>query len=103
MNANEYGIQFVLYTGVNMASFSQLGLTFTRPDNTTIQVNNPAVAINAATLVTPIGTFAGNTYLTYTFVNGDINQSGDYKVRGTYTDTSPLHLISNQADFIVGP
>lgn len=96
MNAGEYGILFEFGTGFNMASQTSLSLAFTRPDNTTLTVTASLGTIDAAP-------FLANQYAKYTFLNGDINQSGTYSVRCIYNDAAPSHLISDIGTFVVGP
>lgn len=60
------------------------------------------LTISAAPLVTPLGTFAGNTYAICTFASGDINQAGDYSARLAYDAGASVHLISDAAVFTVG-
>ena len=89
-----------------MSANTGLSLIFTKPDGTLLTVTNPQVTISASSYsptTTPnLGTFAGNTYFLYTFANGNVDQSGTWKVRGHYTASGVL-LISNPATFTVDP
>ncbi len=101
MNVNEYGIEFVFGTGYDMSAYTDLTLTFIKPDLTELVVTNPDVSISSSPLSTTLGTFAGDTYALYTFVEGDIDQAGTYHVRLTYDAAGPVHLISNSSPFTV--
>ena len=103
MNVGEYGVQFVLGTSFDMSANTSLSLTFTKPDGTTLTVSNPDVTIDAAPITTTAGTFDANTYFLYTFESGDVNQSGDWSVRGTYNAAGPVHLISSIGYFTIEP
>lgn len=103
MNVGEYGVQFVLGVSFDMSSNTSLSLTFTKPDGTTLTVTDPDVTIAASPIVTTAGTFASNTYFLYTFVSGDIDQAGDWSVRGTYNAAGPVHLISSIGYFTIEP
>lgn len=105
MNVGEYGVEFVLGTGFDMSANTGLALVFTKPDASVLTVTNPAVTINASPYVgatTPPGTFAGNTYFQYTFLNGDVNQAGLWSVRGHYLSSGVL-LISDPTTFTINP
>ena len=106
MRKGEYGVRYVLGTSFNMASNTALSLVFTKPDGTTLTKTNPNVTIAntpyAPTTTPSLGTFAANTYFLYTFVNGDVDQSGDWTVHGIYS-ASGVHLISDEAPFTVDP
>ena len=54
-------------------------------------------------VTTPVGIFAADTYATYTFTSGQVNQSGLWSVRLTYQDASPAQLISTIGTFTVNP
>lgn len=103
MNNGEYGTLFIFGTGYNMASYSALKITFTKPDSSTLAVTSPAVTLGVVDLVTSIGTFPANTYVKYTFANGDVNQSGAWSARVTYDDVTPKHLISAVGTFTINP
>jgi len=100
MNVGEYGVQFVLGTSFDMSANTSLSLTFTKPDGTTL-TKTSGVTISASPITTTAGTFAANTYFLYTFVSGDVDQAGDWSVRGTYNATGPVHLISSIAYFTI--
>lgn len=100
MNVNEYGIQLQMGVSFNMINHTSLVFDFTRPDATTF---TRAGALGITPVSTPAGNFAANTYATYTFVNGDINQVGDWKVRLVYQDATPAQLISSIGQFVINP
>jgi len=103
MNANDYGIVFVFWTGgFNLSAFTSLELTFTKPNGTVLTVMNPAVSISGSPLTTPLGVLDPDTYALYTFAAGDINLPGQYGVRLTYQSTG-VQLISDPTVFTVSP
>lgn len=108
MNVNEFGITFRFSTGYGMSAFETLSITFTKPDGSTLTVNNTstpnAVSLGTVNVTTPdLGVFAANQYANYTFKSGDIDQEGLWTCRLTYTDATPKRLISDQANFTINP
>ena len=99
MNVNEYGIVLQFGVSFDMSSNTSLSFTFTKPDDTTLTV---AGTLGTAQITTTEGIFAANTYATYRFVSGDVNQAGEWSVRLTYLDASPARLISTVGVFTVG-
>lgn len=102
MNVNEYGVDFLMSTSYDMSGFTSLSLEFTKPDDTTLVVTDPAVSVPASPVATTAGTFAANQYISYTFQIGDVDQTGEWSARLTYVDGSK-RLISEIALFTVDP
>lgn len=108
MNVGDYGDRAVFGTGFggagfDMSAFTTLTLTFTRPDNTTLVVSNPAVALGSGTYTLPSGqTYANHQYVTYTFQPGDVTVAGPWKVRLTYKVSPTISYTSGVAVFNVG-
>lgn len=100
MNVGEYGV--VLQFGVSFSLINETSLMFLfeRPDTTTF---TRAATLGNVPVSTTFGTFAANQYATYTFVNGDINQTGAWSVRLIYQDNTPAQLISTPGTFVVQP
>jgi hypothetical protein len=93
MNVSEIGKRLVINANYDLSSYSQLELVITRPDGTTFTRTNPAVSISASPLVTlDAGTLAANKYTLYSMQEGDLTVPGEYLVRLSYTDPTPLHL-----------
>lgn len=101
MNVNEYGVVFAFSTGFNLSAFTSLSITFTKPDLTQLTVTNPDVSAPAVDLQTTAGLFPANTYASYKFANGDVNQAGAWSARVTYTDVNQK-LISDVGTFTIG-
>lgn len=101
MNKNEWGIKFVFSTGFNLSGFSTLSIAFTKPDGTVLVKSNPDVTAPALNIDTTEGLFPSHTYAQYVFQNGDVDQSGTWSARVTYTDAGQ-QLISDAATFTVG-
>jgi hypothetical protein len=99
MNVNEYGVVLQFGVSFNMSAESSLSLTFTKPDEVTLTV--PAV-LGTVDITTPVGTFSAYTYVTYTFIEGQVDQAGRWSARLTYQDASPAQLISTPGFFMVG-
>ena len=102
MNANEYGLTHNLNVAYDLSGYTGLVITYTRPDKSTFTAASPLVQINASPYNAAVGTFAGNQYARYTFVNGDLTVPGVYSARLTYTDQSK-RLISDVVSFTVNP
>lgn len=98
MNVGEYGLVFNLNVNFDISAATSLQLVIKRPDNTTI---TGVPTVGAVDLVTSDdGTYLAHKYCTYTFVDGDLSQAGDYIVRLTYND-STKRLISDPTSFSV--
>ena len=102
---HEFGVQVLLGTSFDMTINTSLSLTFIKPDLTTLTVTSPAVTIDPAEYIpatTPPGNFPGNTYFIYTTQPGDIDQAGEWSVRGTY-EAPGIQLISDPITFTIDP
>lgn len=100
MFVNEYGLQIQFGVSFDMSANTSLAMHFTKPDGTLLNVT---AALGTVQIVTTLGIFAANTYGTYIFQNGDVNQAGQWQVRLIYDDASPAHLISSIGLFEVLP
>lgn len=100
MYVNEYGVQLQFGVSFDMSANTSLSFTFTKPDDSTLTVVG---VLGAIPVTTPLGIFAANTYATYVFVNGNVDQEGEWEVRLTYRDATPAQLISGIAKFTVYP
>lgn len=103
MNVNEYGVQFQFGTGFDLTSYSSLSIKFTKPDLTTLTVTSPSVTVGNTTISTTEGIFSAGTYALYTFVNGNVDQAGEWTARLTYTDANPRLLTSTIVNFTIYP
>lgn len=104
MNVNEYGVVFCFLASFDMASYTGLTLTFTKPSGSVLVATEPDVSIVNASRATPLGTAAANTYALYTFQAGDVDEVGVWSARLTFDNAVPQHLISNLgAEFTVDP
>lgn len=98
MNQGEYGVVFRLGVSFDLSGNTALSLTFTKPSGATLTVSNPSVTAPASAG----GSFNANEYFSYTFADGDVDESGTWSVRGTYTDALK-QLISDPATFTINP
>lgn len=96
---NEFGVDIVIGTGFDMSANSGLTIKFVKPDCVTV-LSVPA-ALGITQIVSPIGTFAANTWASYTFMSGDLDQSGTWKAELQFDDPSPRRLFSNIVEFEV--
>lgn len=99
MNAGEFGRVLNFATQFDMSAATSLSIVFTKPNGTTI---SPTAVIGIASLQAPTSTFLPYQYVSYTFANGDLDQSGTYTARVSYTDASK-HLLSPLVRFNVQP
>lgn len=100
MNVGEYGLVFNLNVNFDISAATSLQLAITRPDGTAI-AGVPTVGLVDLT-TTDDGTYPAKKYCSYTFVDGDLNQVGDYTARLTYNDAAK-RLISDPTSFSVSP
>ena len=98
-NKNEYGVDFIVGTSFDMSAQTDLQITFLKPDCTTTLV--AAATLGTTNLNTEFGLFAANTWAFYTFSNGDLDQSGEWKAQLRYQDAVPTQLYSDIATFNV--
>ena len=101
MIVGEYGIPFRLGVNYDLSAATSLTLVFTKPDRSTLSVTNPDVSVGSLPINTNVGNFAANTYVTYTFQSGDVDQHGQWSVRLTYEDASPKRLYSKISHFTI--
>lgn len=103
MNVGEFGVVFRMGVSFDISGEDSLSLTFTKPDGTTLVVSS-GVGVGATTVVTPAGTMLAHQYATYTFLPGDVDQSGSWSSRLTYIDDiGARKLISLPGTFTVLP
>lgn len=107
MNVGETGVILAFSTGFNMSANTSLQILFWKPSNPWSEDTNSSpsltktAAIGTNNLPTTAGLFLANTYVTYTFLAGELNESGTWSARVGYTDIAQ-HLISDVAQFPVG-
>lgn len=107
MNVYEYGVIFAFSTGFDMSANTSLQIEFWKPDNPWSEDTNltPSLTVTATlgtgALVTTAGLFLTNQYVKYTFIQGDVDQVGQWTARVIYNDATPKHLISDVAYFHV--
>ena len=95
----EYGRLLNFGTQFDMSAATSLSIVFTRPDGTTF---NPTAALGTVPILSQSETFAAYQYCYYTFAIGDLNQSGLYSARVSYTDAYK-HLLTPAYRFNVQP
>lgn len=100
MNVNEFGITLQFGVSFDMSGYDTLSFTFTKPSGEFLTVTG---SLGTIQITTTEGIFAANTYATYRFVDGDIDETGEWSVRLTYTDLSPARLISSIGLFTIEP
>jgi len=94
MRVNEFGIVINVNLGVDASSATEFGIIFEKPDGTIVtKDSSDGVTVGAVPLTADCGViYAADEYLIYTTVTGNIDQSGDWLVRG-FMDTLTSHLI----------
>lgn len=94
IQVGQFGVLFRYSTnGLDMSASLGLELRFTKPDNTTLTVNesstNPVSAPAVALVNDPdLGNQAASTYMQFTTLVTDFDQAGQWTVCGFYTDSS---------------
>lgn len=99
MNKNDYGVLFRFGVSFDMSAYTNLSFTFTKPSGETFTVTG---ALGVSQITTPEGIFAADTYATYVFQDGEVDEAGDWSCRLTYRDSSPAQYISSIGYFTVG-
>ena len=113
MNVGDFGTEFVFGTGfggagLDMSSYTDLVLEFTRPDGSTLAVDvTNGVVLGPTNYTLPSGqVFNAHQYVTYYFLTGQVTVAGRWKVRLVYDQTTaipPIQFISGIGNFVVGP
>lgn len=107
MNQGESGVVFAFSVGFDMSTNTSIQILFWKPSNPWSSDTNSTPSLTATAslgvvdLVTTAGTFTSNTYATYTFIPGDVDEAGTWYARVSYTSISQ-HLYSDVATFSVG-
>lgn len=101
MNLGEYGVVFRFNTSFNMSAFTAFQLTFTKPSGALLVKTNPAVSLGVVPVSTPLGTFAANEYVQYTWIVGDVDEAGEWCAQLRYDQGATIRLLSDMAHFDV--
>ena len=81
MIQNQYGNIIYISAGTFLTDASEIIVTLTRPHNaTTWKLTDNDIAIGTVDLINDEVSFEAYTYVQRTFQEGDIEQSGEYKV-----------------------
>jgi len=97
----EVGKVFRLSTQFDMSANTALALKFTAPDGTTLTKTNPDVTAPAVAITDPdLGSLNASEYMAYTTLSTDFDQTGVWRVCGTYTAAGVV-LYSAEATFTV--
>jgi len=91
LKVGETGKTFRVAAGFDMSSNTELTLTFTLPDTTTVSKTKTGgeVTIGAGVTDPDLGVLAANEYVEYEVESGFLSQAGTWKVYLTYTNTTP--------------
>mgnify|MGYP000126732922 CR=1 FL=1 len=106
LKVGEIGKTIRVNTDFDLSANTELTLTFTKPDATTLTKTKTTDGVSApGTPVTdPDGNvFAANEYMEYDFASGDLDQAGRWFVKATYTDGTPKTFIGGCAELTVLP
>lgn len=88
----ESGKIFRVGAGFDMSSRTELTLTFTDPDGTEITKTQTGgeVTLGTGPVTDPdLGSLSANEYVEYEIETGFLTPSGTWKVKLTYTNTTP--------------
>jgi hypothetical protein len=101
INVGEYGQNLNINVNFDISGATALSLSIEKPDGIAFAA---VPTVGQVDLVTDQGTFPAKQYAVYKFQPGDLSESGDYRVRLTYTDsTKALRLVSDPTSFSVSP
>lgn len=92
LKVGEVGKIFRVAAGFNMASFTELTLTFTLPDDTTVTKTQTGGEVTLGTIIVTdpdLGSLSANEYVEYDIEAGFLSQAGTWKVSLTYTNATP--------------
>lgn len=102
MISGEYGKRITLMTGFDLSGNTQLSIEVTRPDATTLtftKTNGVTLGVVDTTVTDERGVrynLRANEYIFRDWQDGEINQSGKYRIRAVYNDALK-ELRSRQA------
>ena len=106
---NEVGKLIVVNANFDLSGFTELKLSFTKPDLTVVEVTTAnGVTAPAVDLTVEIGgvstTFLANEYWQYPTEAGVMTPSGaNWKVHGEYIDATPKDFCGDTSSFTVLP
>lgn len=92
LKVGETGKTMRVAAGFDMSSNTELTLTFTLPDSSTVTKTKSGgeVSLGTSAVTDPdLGSLNANEYVEYEIESGFLSQSGTWKVSLTYTNTSP--------------
>lgn len=102
IRVGESGKPIRYWTKVNMAAYSLLTMTFTKPDGTQLvrtSTGTPPVSLGAVTVNDQdLGRLNANEYMEYTCQASDFDTAGTWSVQGKYTNTAV-----EPDDIFIGP
>jgi hypothetical protein len=82
-------IAFRVNAGYDMTSFTELTLTFTKPDLTNVtKTTTDGVILGTGVVDSDIGTLPANEYVEYPIEASFLDQAGTWYVTLKYTDTT---------------
>lgn len=89
---------FRVNAGYNMSSQTELTLTFTKPDNTTVtKTSADGVVLGGGVTDADLGALTANEYVEYPLEASFLDQSGTWSVTLKYTDdtTTPDSIFNS--------
>ena len=90
LRIGESGKNLNVNAGYDMSSQTELTLTFTKPDGTTVsKATADGVALGAGETDPDLGLLTANYYVYYPIEAGFLDQAGTWCVYLTYTNTTP--------------
>lgn len=93
----EYGIRLIMGVSFDISNNTLLEFRFKKPDESLFDVT---ATLGTIEITTTAGVFSPNTWAEYTFVQGDIDQDGEWRAQLRYTDITSF-LLSSLGNFTV--
>lgn len=112
LRVGEVGKKIRVNCDLDLSSYSQLTIVFTKPDGTTTVTKTTSDGVTApSTAVTSDLTdsagdyivFAANEYMEYTVESGFLDTAGTWSARAQYDDATPNTYIGDTTTFTVLP
>lgn len=101
LRVGETGKTLRVNAGFDMSSYTELKLTFTKPDNTTVSYTDATATSltlgSVAVTDDDLGALVANEYVEFEVESGLLDTAGEWCVYLTYTNTTP-----NPDDIFIG-
>ena len=105
IKSGEIGKIININASFDLTSNTDLKLSFLKPDLSTLEKDKAGgVSAPGVDFTDPItgDVFNAGEYFSYTVISGDIDQTGVWRVHGTYIDATPKNFCGDTVSFDVG-